>query len=201
MKFTLSAFPITAVALALASPSVMAQDLSYNYVQASYLSVDLDDTEVDADGFAMGVSAKVADQVFVFAGYGTVESDSFTTFFGSGTVEVDTVTAGLGFINSLQPDTDLNLGLAFVRAKGAGTGDFSGSESENGYSLSAQLRHLFSASFEGRAGIDYTDIGDDDDTSFEIGGVVFLGPQFGIDLSYSVGSDADAWSAGLRLNF
>lgn len=201
MKFTLSAFPITAVALALASPSVLAQDLSYNYVQASYLSVDLDDTEVDADGFGLGVSAKVADQVFVFAGYGTVESDRFTTILGSGTVEVDTVTAGLGFINPLQPDTDLNLGLAFVRAKGSGTGDFSGSESENGYSLGAQLRHLFSANFEGRAGIDYTDIGDEDDTSFEIGGVVFLSPQFGIDLSYSVGSDADAWAAGLRLNF
>lgn len=201
MKFTLSATSLTAAALALASPSLLARDLSYNYLQASYVSVDLDDTDVDADGFGLGVSAKVADQVFVFASYGKAESDRFTILGNSGTLELDTATAGLGFISPLQTNTDLNLGLAFVRAKASGTGDFSGSESENGYSLGAGLRHLFGPNFEGRAGISYTDIGDDDDTSFEIGGVIHMSPNLGLDLGYSVGSDADAWSAGLRLNF
>lgn len=183
---------------AMLAPSIAAAELSYNFVQGSYLSVDLDDTNVDADGFGVSGSGLITDQVYVFGGYTTIESDEVA----GGTIELDSVTVGLGHRTPLQANTDLNLNAAFVRASVDGTGTFAGSEEdENGFALGIGLRHMFTQQFEGGAGFNYTDVGDDDDTSFNVGILFHVTPVLSLGADYGIGSDADVLTAGVRLNF
>ncbi len=189
-------------ALAVAPLSAFAGGLSYNYVQAGYVSADIDDPNVDADGFDLRVSGLVSDVVYVHAGYGSLETDRFSILGTTGSLETDTITLGLGFRAPLAPTTDFIAEVAYVNADASGKGGFSGAdEDDSGYSLSGGVRHLFTPQFEGGASVNYVDVFDEDETALALSALFHLTPQFSLGAGYSVGSDADSWTLGARFNF
>lgn len=186
---------LIAAALAAASTALAAQGLPYNFVEAGYLNIDFDDTDVDADGFGVSAQGLVNPNVFVFGSYSQVESDPF---FGV-TAEADSLAAGLGYRSPLNPTTDFNATVSYLRVKAEIDGF--GSDSDNGFGLGLGLRSLLSEVVEGSAGISYADVGDDDDTSFNLGLRLNLTPAFALGGDYSIGSDANSYSLGARLSF
>jgi long-subunit fatty acid transport protein len=197
--------PAIAIAALLAvagTGAAQAQGLSYNYAQLAYERVDLDDIDVDFDGFSISGSWLLNEDLYIFGGYGEGETSTYNIGVFSGKVGLEAITAGLGWRYGLSDQTDLNLSAAFERSKVRGKGDFDviGSESDNGYSLSVGLRHLLIPRLEVGADVTYIDV-IDDDTVFTAGVLGHLTPNFSIGGSYSVGSDAKSWSVGVRFNF
>lgn len=191
---------------AMPATGLAAGELSYNYVEASYVNVDIDDFDEDADGFGVAASGQLGESVFVFAGYTDVETDSFDVDTGLGTArvkaEVQEIVAGLGYRMPLQSGTDLNATVAFVDAEiEASSGGFSDSEDDTGFGLGLGLRHLFTPQFEGGAGINYVDIHDDSSTAFSLSALLHATEVLSFGTSYTFGDDADVWTVGGRLNF
>lgn len=192
--------------LAVPVAGLAAEGLSYNYVQAGYVNIDIDDFDEDADGFGVNASGLLSENIFVFASYADVETDTFPSGGAQVDVEEQTITAGVGYRMPLQSGTDLNASVAFVddelevSASGLG-GSASLSEDDTGFGLSLGLRHLFTPQFEGGAGISYVDIYDDSETSFSLSGLFHVTSVLSLGAGYTFGSDADVLTLGGRLNF
>jgi hypothetical protein len=181
-----------------------AEGLSYNYVEGGYLTLEPDDTSVDFDGFRARISGLVSESIYLFGSYATVESDRVVGGnFAGAKLSSDTITAGLGWRTALGTATDLNLEAAYVYAESErkDAGALSGSEDDNGFGLSAGVRHLFSPMFEMGGSVNYVDIADDDATSYTANALLHLTPAFSLGGAYTFGDDADGWTAGVRFNF
>ena len=122
-------------ALLLASP-VMADGLSYNFIEGAYARVELDDdiVDVDGDGFGIGGSFEINENFFGFAGYSSAEFD-----FG---VDLNQLDAGIGYHTGISANTDFVATLAYVRAE-VDAGLF-GSVDEDGWGASIGLRSMVS---------------------------------------------------------
>lgn len=185
-----------ALAALLAIPgAAIATDLNYNYIEADYVTVDIDDIDEDFDGWAINGSFLVAEQVFIFGGYSDLSSDQVMGF----KLSTEGVTLGVGYRYELSRQTDLNFAAAYERAKVKLTGF--GSESDSGYSLAVGVRHLVSPLVELGLGVAYVDIGDSDDTSVSGNMLFHVTEQVALGLSLSLGSDATGYAAGVRFKF
>lgn len=187
MKYTLS----TAVLLALASPA-FADGLSYNYLEAGFAQIDLDDdiVDVDGDGFEIGGSFEVGDQLFVFADYGSADFD-----FG---VDLDQLSVGLGFHTPLSNNADFVAKIAYVSAE---VSAFGFSADEDGFGASIGLRGKPSERVELEGFIDYVDLGDGDDTSVSGAAWYEFTEAFAVGLNVGLGDDVTSYGIGARLYF
>jgi hypothetical protein len=187
------------IATMLSAPmAATASPLSYNYVEAGYVKVEPDDSNIDFDGFRAKVSGQISDAAYVFASYGELESDRI----GNTTFEQEVITAGLGFRAPLGRATDFNAEFAYVYADLSAKGPLGGSsEDDSGFGLGAGLRHLFAPQFEGGVKLDYVDVFDDDETTLTFSGLFHLTPALSLGAAYSISDDADGWSVGGRFNF
>lgn len=95
---------LIAAALVLNSAPVLAADLSYNYAQLSFLT--LDNRGVDADGFGLKFSGLVAPTIYLVGGYSIVETDSFGPPGNRSSVEIDTLSLGVGLRHPVDPKTE-----------------------------------------------------------------------------------------------
>lgn len=187
-------------AAALGSPlAAAAQELSYNYVEAGYVQVEPDEGDVEYDGFRAKVSGQIAEQIYLFASYGELESDEFP---GGATAEQEVITAGLGYRIPVAVATDLTAEVAFVSADFSLEGPIgSSSDDDTGLGLGLGLRHLFTPYVEGAVNVDYVDIFEDDETTLTLAGLFHLTPALSLGAGYSIGDDADGWTVGGRFNF
>ncbi len=180
-----------AAALVALPAAAFADGLSYNYVEAGYVTGDADGT--DFDGFRVKISGKVADAFYLFGSYGALETDT------SPAVESDTITAGLGWRHALGKATDFTAEAAFVNADVEVSGF--GSDDDSGYGLGVGIRHLITSQFEVGGNVDYVDIFEDDTTTFTVSGLFHVTPALSAGISYSTDDDVDAWTFGGRFNF
>lgn len=187
-------------AAALGAPlAATAQELSYNYVEAGYVQVEPDDADVDYDGFRAKASGRIADQVYLFASYGELESDEFA---GGATAEQEVITAGLGYRIPVAPVTDITAEAAFVSVDFSVDGPLGGgSDDDTGFGLGLGLRHLFTPYVEGAVNVDYVDVFDEDETTLTLSGLFHLTPALSLGAGYSISDDADGWTVGGRFNF
>ena len=187
-------------AAALAAPlTAAAQELSYSYVEAGYVQVEPDEGDIEYDGFRAKVSGQIAEQAYLFASYGEIESDEF---LGGATLEQEVITAGLGYRIPLAPVTDLTAEAAFVSVEFSSDGTIAdGSEDDTGYGLGLGLRHLFTPYVEGAVNVDYVDVFDEDETTLTLSGLFHLTPALSLGAGYSISDDADGWTVGGRFNF
>ncbi len=177
----------------IASPA-MAEGLSYNYLEAGYQRIELDDSifDVDGDGFGIGGSFDLGNDFFVFASYGTADFD-----FG---VDLDELTAGAGYHAPVGTNTDFVASIAYVRAEA----DASGFESidDNGIGASIGLRSMVTDTVEVFGNINYVDLDDSgDETSFSGGAWFNVTDTFAIGVSAGFGDDTTTYGAGARLYF
>ena len=183
---------IAAITLLIFAVPAMAQGVSYNYIEGSYNEVELDASifDVDGDGFGIGGSFEVADQIHLLASYNNAD-------FGSG-VDLDETRIGGGFHSALSPNMDFVARLSWVRFDASGPG---GSVDDDGFGATIGLRGMAGSNVELAGFIDYIDIGDADDTSI-IGQAWYnFTEQFAVGLNLGLGDDITRYGIGARLYF
>lgn len=180
------------MALGLAGQAMAAEGFSYNVLEGSYLSSDLEGTSVDADGFAIGGSVEFNRNVFGFASLNDLSYENTS-------IDSNQFTAGVGFHWALNPRLDLVSGLSYERLE-AEVANVSATES--GYGLQVGLRGMVAQNLEVTGGVKYIDLGNGiDDTTLSIGGRYYFTPAFAGGIDVSDNDDGTTWAVTLRYDF
>jgi hypothetical protein len=179
-----------AIALIACSPmAALAAGPTYNYIDAAYLSVDVDNGPT-LDGFGIAGSFALTESFHVVAGYAELSKSPFTVSDGS---------LALGWNHSLNDITDFvaRAGWEYGRVKLSGFG----SDDDNGWSVEVGLRSMLTPQFELNGFISHVDIFDGDDQIVSVGGVYYFTPSIGLGAGVSLSDDATGWNVGVRFAF
>jgi hypothetical protein len=220
-KHTLLALGVCAIPMG-AYAADEASDLSYGYVEADYLNLDIDtgDEDIsrsdfeDGDGFGISASLPIGDRFFVYGDYTETEAD-FTyrdniNVVQPGDTDLKKFNLGLGFRMPLSTSTDVVVSGGYADLD-YGNFDLGGSSSNSlddldddpsdGYTADVKLRSQLLPNLEGSVGARYTDIEDADGVSL-IGNLMYeFTPNWGLNLSIDAGDDLMTWAAGVRYSF
>ena len=179
-----------AAAMALGAQTAAAEGFSYNLIEGSYATGDVEG--FDLDGFGVKGSWELAPTIFVFGGLQNLEFD--------GGASLDSLNLGVGMNWALSDNADLFGGASFERLK-------SGS-SESGFGVQAGVRGRVAERLELSAALKYADIGDAGDAfTYSAGGRWYFTPNFALGLDYNKidlgdsGFDGDLFSVALRYDF
>jgi hypothetical protein len=199
-------------------------DLSYGYIQADYINLDIDQPgeddvfEGDFDnggGLGLSVSIPLNEVFYLFGDYSETDSDfafaDNTGTFIPGNVDLQRVTLGGGFIMPMNERSDLVFSGGYSDIDfdhfgfGASPGDNSlddlDDDPSDGYVADVKWRSQWTQAIEGTLGARYTDIEAADGLSF-IGSVLFeLSPNWGLNLSVDAGDELITYGAGVRMTF
>lgn len=176
-------------------PLVAAADgLSYSYVDAAYISTDVDNFDENVDGFALRASVELANRVFAFGGY----TDQSTSILGSD-LDVKGYNLGVGYAWPMSGTTDLYGKVGYVRAEA----DFAGlNANDDGYALGVGVRSRVVDQLELEGSINYTDLSDSgDDTTLGLGARWYFTQQFAVGVEGEFGNDARTYGIGVRWTF
>jgi Ax21 family sulfation-dependent quorum factor len=183
----LAALPLTAQA---AQPN-------YNYLEADYVSINIQDVDDmdNAEGFGLRGSWAMTDSFYLFGSY-----LSGSTEISEVDVDVDQSQLGVGFRHGVTETTDFIAELSWLNQSIDVEG--LGEEDGNGGRLSAGFRHSFDPKFDGFVKANYTDGNDfDGDFSGTVGAFVKFNETWGITAEAEVGGDADIYTLGVRASF
>ncbi len=176
--------------LAVAAPA-MADDLSYNYLEFGYAQIDVDDIDVDGDGFAIGGAFEIGESMFVQAGYGSADLDF--------DVDLDELFVGLGFHTPIGDNVDFVGTINYVSVEASA---FGLSADDDGFGASVGVRAMVSEAVELAGDINYVDLSDSgDDTSFGGSAWYYFSPTFAVGLQADFGDDISSYGIGARLFF
>ncbi len=184
---------VAAITLAGLTPAIASADSpSYDFVEVAYVNGDIDNPDVDGDGFGLGGSVSIHENWFMFADYSDLGFDF--------DVDLSLLEVGVGYRFPMSDTTDFAILAAYVNAE-VDTGF--GSADDDGYGLTALIRSMLNDRFELNGGISYVDFGgtDGDDTSFSIGGVYSFTDNVAFDGRIEIGDDVNLYIAGIRFYF
>lgn len=191
------------VASLLASTCALAEQApKWNFVQATYAAVEIDDaSELDLSGFGISGSKLINENLFIAASYQNI-SDDMVILNNNLKLDFTTLMAGIGYRYSLSNSTDaygiLSLVNAEVSASYFGEKD---SEDDTGYSLTAGVRSMVTDAFELSGSVAYVDVFDDDDVSFAVNAFYHFNANLSAGASYSITDDANTLGASVRYSF
>jgi len=181
---------IGGLVLAAAPLAAMADGMSYSYVEADYVDIDIDDAP-SGDGFGLRGSVGFLDNLFVFVDY----TDASVSI-----VDIETIAVGVGGHYPLGSNFDAVGRIGYAEADLSASGF--GSVGDDGYLLSLGLRGQVAQQFELEGNVIYTDFSDGgDETAFEVVGRWNFTDMFSAGLAYRVGDDVNTFYAGVRLSW
>jgi hypothetical protein len=179
------------VLLACASAPAAAQGFNYNFVEATYGQLDIDDPNVDGDFLGVGGSIAINENFHAIASYESADLD-----FG---IDATSWNIGAGFNTPISPVIDVVAQLTYESVDvslGPASAD------DDGLGLAVGLRAAVSDAVELNFGIKYVDLDDSgDDTALGAAFLMDLTPNFAIGLNGSWGDDADAYGIVGRFYF
>lgn len=178
---------IASAVLSLLSFGAMAENPSFDNVEVGYTNFDLDG--LDMDGFELKGSKELSDNFYVKGEYLMV-SDS--------DIDVNHTKIGVGYMNHFSANSTFFSEIDYARTD-IDT-DFDDSD-DDGYGINLGVRSMLSKEFEVKAAVEYLDVGNDDTTSFVVGGVYNFTKNIAAYADYSYESDLSIYAAGLRYNF
>ena len=131
---------ILLIFLVVFSASVGAQALSYDYVQGSYGSIDLDDSVFDVDGTGFGISGsiRINENFHVTGEYQTADMD-----FG---VDLNILEVSVGYHTALSDKLDLTAKFGYLNAEIEAAGF--GSSDDDGFLIGGGVRGALSDTVE-----------------------------------------------------
>jgi hypothetical protein len=179
------------LALGLAGQAYAQDGFSYSYVEAAYLNSELDDFDVDGDGFAVAGSIEFGSNFFGFANYADQDYD-----FDVGRQDLG---VGVGYHWPLNPRLDLVTKASYLdlEVDVPGFGDFD----EDGFGVGLGLRGRALDQLELTADVNYVDLGDADDTTFSVGGRYYFTSAFAAGLDVGFNDDGTTWGIAARYDF
>jgi hypothetical protein len=185
-----------AAVLALSPSLVLAEGPDYSFLEAGYVTTNVDNFNTDIDGFVLRGSFEFTDNWF---GYGRY-LDQSTDIAGT-TIDVAQWSIGAGYAWPVNDATDIYGKAGYVEAD-AEVDAFNAHASDNGYELSVGMRGFAMEQFEYEGAVNYTDLSDSGDTtSVGIAARWYFMPQFAVGLEGEFGEDANSYGLGARWKF
>lgn len=180
----------------LAAGTALADGPDYTYGQLGYVNIDVDDVDVDGDGFSLGGSVAITDMIHLLGSYEDGELDG-----GGVDADLSRLRLGGGVNFAVTPTTDLVGTLYYVNYELDGPGPIDADE--DGFGLTGGVRSMLTPALELNGAIRYEDLGGDidDETSLLVGGVYSFTPAFGAYASAEFGDDITEIGVGVRLYF
>ena len=179
---------IGSLLLAAAPLAAMAEGMSYSYVEADYVDVDVDNGP-SGDGFGVRGSVGFAQNWLVFADYVDASVD---------TIDIENIAVGIGGHYPVASNLDAVGRIGYTEID-LSSGPFSACN--DGYLLSLGLRGQMSQ-FEAEGHIVYTDLSDGgDETAFEVARRWNFTEMFSAGIAYRMSDDANVLFAGVRLSW
>ncbi|RUO18371.1 outer membrane protein [Aliidiomarina haloalkalitolerans] len=191
----------------LVSGNVLANDLTYDFANVSYVKYGTGSDSID--GFGFELNKLLNDKLYLNGSYTNV-SDSFSENVGGemlrGKVDGDLLSFGLGYRHSLQQNVDwfLEGGLSYVdmsaRVSGGGV-TFRESYDDTGYYGATGINALLTPKLQAQVFVRYTDIADTSSTEFGVQGRYRFTNNFHGIVGVSRDSDDTTMRIGLSYAF
>lgn len=185
------------IALSLIPASALAVGPNYNFIEAGYIDLDVDDVDVgeiidSGDGWFLGLALGSPRWHFI----GEYQSEDLDGDMG-GSFERTTWWAGLGWHGLLGEKGDLVADVAYIDTEVEIIG---GKNKDDGYRAAAGVRYLPVRIFEVNGFFNYTDLDTaGSDESWEVNALLSLG-QFAIGAGWEQFEDTQNLRAFIRLN-
>jgi hypothetical protein len=168
------------------------EGFNYSYLDLGYVKSELDDYNVNGDGYALRGSYEITPRVHAFAGYTDLDYD-----FG---VNATTMELGAGYAWPMSPTLDV-IGTASylhadVKASGLGSAD------DSGLGLGVGVRGRVLNVVELTGGVQYVDFDKSgNDTALNAGGRYYFTNRFAAGLDMSFDDAGTTWMLGGRYSF
>lgn len=179
--------------LALSAPA-LAETPSWNFIEAGWQRIDIDESGVDADGdgFGIGGSFEIADSWHILASYAQADFD-----FG---VDFDQFLIGGGYHTALTDNTDFVADIAYTRVEVSASG--LGSADDDGIAARIGVRGMLTDQFELAGFITQTELDDSGgDTALSGEGWYNFTPMFAAGAKISFSDDVTQYGLGFRVYF
>ena len=178
--------------LAAMVPSALLADMNYTKFEVSMIDVEVDPgVDVDGDGFALGGSYELNDQIHLFGEWQDQSLD-----FG---IDGRSLEIGGGWSHEISDSLDFVGTLSYVDAElkaGNVTAD------DDGLALGGGIRTLIGESFQVDAGLKYVDFDESgSDTGFSLGGRYYFNDSMAVGASADFNDNADTLRVGFRWEF
>ncbi len=168
-----------------------AEEPRYTYLEGGYQAIDLDDLDVDGDGFGIGGSLGITDRVHLKAAYSDLDLD-----FG---IDVSSYELGIGGSLPLSEPVHLVGEVGYTKSE---LDSSIIDADDDGYFLSGGFRWMASPQFELNAFINYVDLDDSgDDTSLSVGALYSITDDLAVGAGIDRSDDVTGYSIGLRYYF
>jgi len=166
-------------------------NINYSYVELGYVELELDDVDVEGDGYELNASFGLSQTVAVIAGYQDLDLDR--------RVEGSEQSLGLLYHKPYSTTGDLVLGLSLLELElDPPTGE---TFDESGNEFIIEIRSRSGADSEYTLGLARREIDGDSDSGYNFG-IVSGSPQgFQFVLDYTDTSDTKSITLGLRSGF
>jgi hypothetical protein len=177
--------------LAVAPLAATADDMSYSFVDAAYVSTDIDGVGPSADGFAVRGSVGFAQNWFAVAEYGSQSVQG---------IDIEVIGVGFGGHYGLTEQLDLVGSLGYIEVNLDAPGGLNADD--DGYTFDLGLRGRVTEGVELEGGARYTDLSEGgDDTSLFVGGRFHFNKTWAVGAEYQSGDDSSSILAYVRANF
>ncbi|MFO7305402.1 MAG: outer membrane beta-barrel protein [Gammaproteobacteria bacterium] len=164
----------------------------YSFVELGYVNTELDDSNIDGDGFQLRGSLEVTGNLHVFTQYSHVDMDA--------NIDVNDFEVGAGYAWPVSPNLDVVGTLSYLKTeidvpRGRDIDD-------DGFGLGIGLRGRVHPQIELTAGLKHVDYDDSgDNTFFNVGGRYFFTKAFAAGIDVTFDDDATTWYVGGRWSF
>jgi predicted RNA-binding protein with TRAM domain len=181
------AVPLVAT-LTLALPGAALAEFSYDFLEGSFVDVEIDDTSINGDGIRIEGSSQISDAFFIRAEYEDYDFD-----FG---IDGSIFELGGGYFQTLNETLDFVAVGQYVQVEVEDIDD-------DGLGIGGGLRTRFGDSIEADAVLNWVDLDNSgSDTYIDLRGRYYFNEQFAVTLKFELGSDSfDTKGIGARFNF
>lgn len=173
---------LASAVLSLLSFGALAENPSFDNLEAGYTEFDFDGFKVD--GFEIKGSRSFSDNLYAAWDYSSVSDNG---------ADLKLTTVGVGYKNDFSSDSTFFSELNYAKLDSTGFDD-------NGYEFTVGVRTMMTDRLELKAAVEYLDI-DDDMTSMIVGGAYSVSDSLAFYADYKYESDLSRYDVGLRYSF
>ena len=172
---------------------------SYDNFGVGYMVMNLDESDIDFDGFTLGFEKTLNKSWYAGVSYSDV-SNKDSLGVGVSDIDAKSYLLGLGYIVPMSKTTSMDIFVGFAKSKVEFAGQ---SMSENGYQVGVNLRQRV-GDLEWSLSPAYSDFSDgEDSSSFQVSlaAQYYLAPSVSLGAGFAVGEDANSVMVGVRYHF